>query len=40
MLNALDGTGLSCPQAPEYVDAMIDYFVNHLDKSSLKKSRW
>ena len=36
----LEGTGIRCPQVPEYMDVMIDYFVNHLNKRGLKKSRW
>lgn len=36
----LNGSGLRCPQVPEYIDVMIDYFVNHLDPRRLKKHRW
>jgi len=39
-LAALNGTGLECPAVPEYLDVMIDYFKNHLNKKKLKKHRW
>ena len=40
MQSALAGTGLSCPAVTDYLDVMIDYFVNHLNKKALKKTRW
>ncbi|MEW5944941.1 MAG: SDR family oxidoreductase [bacterium] len=40
MLKMLEGTGISCPPVSDYIDVMIKYFREKLDRHAVKRARW